>query len=135
VIRIELKYRLMDLLACPICKTFPLQLIVFNQHNTESSNAINSCDEYCSYNDRKIDDQKSEDVLDCKGCLQINIVEGILICKGCYRWYPIIEEIPHMLPDELRNEIEDLKFLSKNKEKIPPIILNRGLPFNLLKLS
>ncbi|MCP8316993.1 MAG: Trm112 family protein [archaeon] len=93
-----MRWRLMDILACPICKAFPLQLIVFDEMKTNSS---------------------------------ISIIEGIIICKNCDRWYPIIEEIPHMLPDELRNEKEDRNFLIKNKERIPKEILSKGKPFNL----
>ena len=88
----------MDILACPICKTFPLQIIVFDEKKTDSS---------------------------------MNIIEGILICQNCNRWYPIIDEIPHMLPDELRNKKEDKNFLIKNKEKIPQEILSKGKPSNL----
>jgi len=95
---IGLKYRLMDILACPICKSFPLQLIVFDETKIDPST---------------------------------NIVEGILICQNCNRWYPIIEEIPHMLSDGLRNKKEDKSFLIKNKEKIPKEILSKGKPFNL----
>ena len=36
-----------------------------------------------------------------------------------------------MLPDELRNKKEDLKFLRKWKEKIPEKIIKNGKPFNL----
>jgi uncharacterized protein YbaR (Trm112 family) len=123
----------MDMLACPICKTFPLQLMIFDEVKKDSSIVIaNPCDEYCSYNKKDILYLKGEGVnLDCKGCLQISIVEGILICQNCNRWYPIIEEIPHMLPDELRNKKEDKNFLNKNKERIPKDILSEGKPFNL----
>ncbi len=31
--------------------------------------------------------------------LEIEIKSGILFCKKCERWYPIIETIPQMLPD------------------------------------
>ena len=41
------------------------------------------------------------------------IVEGVIVCSKCLRWYPIREEIPEMLPDELRKESEDLPFLKK----------------------
>ncbi len=30
------------------------------------------------------------------------IVEGMLTCPECGRWYPIIDEIPELLPDDLR---------------------------------
>lgn len=59
------------------------------------------------------------------------IVEGLLVCSKCNRYYPIMEEIPHMLPDELRERVEDIGFLKKWQEKIPEKILNEGKPFNL----
>ena len=39
------------------------------------------------------------------------IVEGVIICPKCLRWYPIRDEIPEMLPDELREEKDELPFL------------------------
>jgi len=83
----------MDILACPIDKFYPLELLVF-----EEGNEINS---------------------------------GIITCPKCGRFYPIIDEIPHMLPDELREHDEDVQFLSKWKEKIPEKVLTDGKPFNL----
>lgn len=88
-----MKRRLLDILACPICKYYPLELLVFNE--------------------------KEE------------IEEGLLVCNNCNRWYPIIEAIPHMLPDDLRDEGEDLNFLKKWKANIPEKILKNGKPFNL----
>ena len=59
------------------------------------------------------------------------ITDGIIICERCNRWYPIIEEIPVMLPDELRKEKEDKEFLEKWKEKVPENILKNGIPYHL----
>ena len=59
------------------------------------------------------------------------IVSGMLICPKCNRFYPIIEEIPHMLPDELRERTEDIEFLKKWRERVPERVLNEGKPFNL----
>ena len=59
------------------------------------------------------------------------ITEGLIVCPKCFRWYPIREEIPEMLPDELRKETEDLQFLKKWKAKIPEKILSEGKPFSL----
>jgi uncharacterized protein YbaR (Trm112 family) len=61
------------------------------------------------------------------------IVEGLIFCNSCKRWYPIIEEIPHMLPDELRKKEEELNFLRKWKEKIPEEIIKEGKPYTLKK--
>lgn len=47
------------------------------------------------------------------------VVEGALYCNKCSRFYPIIEEIPIMLPDELRDKKQDMEFLDKNQKKLP----------------
>jgi len=88
-----LKKRLMEILACPIDKTYPLELHVFEEGD--------------------------------------EIVSGIIICSKCNRWYPIIDEIPHMLPDDLREEKEDVAFLRKWKEKVPQNTRTEGRPFKL----
>ncbi|RLG97657.1 hypothetical protein DRO28_03845 [Candidatus Bathyarchaeota archaeon] len=59
------------------------------------------------------------------------MVEGLIVCPKCLRWYPIRDEIPELLPDELRNKKEELSFLQKWKDKIPRKILLNGRPFNL----
>jgi uncharacterized protein YbaR (Trm112 family) len=90
-----IKKKLMDILACPIDKYYPLELHVF--------------------------EEKEE------------VVEGLIVCPKCLRWYPIRDEIPEMLPDELRKEKEDLPFLKKWKERVPKKIVSEGKPFNLGK--
>jgi uncharacterized protein YbaR (Trm112 family) len=59
------------------------------------------------------------------------IIEGMIVCPKCLRWYPIRDEIPEMLPDELRSKRDDVNFLKKWKDKIPEKILIEGKPFNL----
>jgi uncharacterized protein YbaR (Trm112 family) len=59
------------------------------------------------------------------------IIEVVIICPQCHRWYPIRDEIPEMLPDELRKAAEDLTFLKKWKDQIPEAITKNGNPFNL----
>jgi uncharacterized protein YbaR (Trm112 family) len=59
------------------------------------------------------------------------VVEGIIVCPKCNRFYPIIDEIPHMLPDNLRTKEEDVKFLKKWAGQLPQKIANEGKPFNL----
>ncbi len=88
-----MKKKLMEILACPIDKHYPLALDVF--------------------------EEKEE------------IVEGLITCPKCLRWYPIREEIPEMLPDELRDKKDELPFLEKWKSRIPKKILTEGRPFNL----
>lgn len=59
------------------------------------------------------------------------VSEGLIVCGKCGRWYPIIDEIPHMLPDELRDKREDLGFLEKWRSQAPSQVVNGGRPFNL----
>jgi uncharacterized protein YbaR (Trm112 family) len=59
------------------------------------------------------------------------IINGALFCSKCFRFYPIIDEIPIMLPDELRNKANDIKFLEQWKEKLPEKIVNEGKPWHL----
>ena len=49
----------------------------------------------------------------------------------CSRFYPIIEEIPIMLPDELRDKKQDLEFLKMNKDSLPEKITLHGIPWHI----
>ena len=91
---------MLDILACPIDKYYPLELI---EIDTTEDEIINE-----------------------------NVIrEGILFCSQCSRFYPIIEEIPVMLPDELRDKEKDIQFLQKWQEKIPSKIIKNGNPWHL----
>ncbi len=86
--------RLLDILACPIDKHYPLDLLEFNVNG------------------------------------QV-IVDGVLLCIECSRYYPIIDEIPVMLPDNLRNRKEDMAFLEKWTAQLPDKVVHGGKPWNL----
>ncbi len=61
-----------------------------------------------------------------------NVVsEGALFCSKCSRFYPIIEEIPIMLPDELRNKEQEMQFLTSNKKNLPEKIISMAKPWHL----
>src|SRR5213083_1730251 len=59
------------------------------------------------------------------------ITEGLLVCPKCDRWYPISDEIPQMLPDDLRDSKEDLEWLNRWKQRVPTGVLAHGKPFRL----
>lgn len=59
------------------------------------------------------------------------VSEGVLFCPKCTRFYPIIEEIPIMLPDELRDKKLEIKFLNEHQEKLPEKIITKGKPWHL----
>jgi uncharacterized protein YbaR (Trm112 family) len=85
---------MMDILACPIDKTHPLELYEIK----EKENVVS---------------------------------EGVLVCTKCSRFYPIIEEIPIMLPDELRDKKLEIDFLKKYKESLPEKVVKNGLPWHI----
>lgn len=59
------------------------------------------------------------------------ISEGAMFCPKCLRFYPIIEEIPIMLPDELRNKKQEIEFLKNNKDRLPEKIVTKANPWHL----
>ena len=59
------------------------------------------------------------------------VVEGALYCTNCSRFYPIVDEIPIMLPDELREKKQDIDFLKKNQENLPEKIIKQASPWHL----
>ena len=61
-----------------------------------------------------------------------NVVsEGALYCPECSRFFPIIEEIPIMLPDELRDKKQEIKFLKNFQDKLPEKIITKASPWHL----
>lgn len=91
---------LLDILACPIDKFYPLELYEINT----------------------IDDPSVNEPI---------IKEGMLYCPKCSRFYPIMDEIPIMLPDDLREKEKDIEFLKTWQKQIPEKIKNSGLPWHL----
>lgn len=64
---------------------------------------------------------------------EIEIETGLLFCQECKRWYPIIETIPQMLPDEFRNEKIEIEFLKTNKDLLDSSFFKQNLkPYNIL---
>ena len=59
------------------------------------------------------------------------VIEGALYCSECSRFYPILEEIPILLPDELRDKKQDMDFLKNNVKKFPEKIIKQGSPWHL----
>ena len=59
------------------------------------------------------------------------VSEGAIYCMKCSRFYPIIEEIPIMLPDELRDKSQDIAFLKRNQSKLPEKITKQASPWHL----
>ncbi|TFG13334.1 Trm112 family protein [Candidatus Thorarchaeota archaeon] len=102
-----MKRWLMDILACPAkdCRS-ELGLEVFESHDIETGD----------------------------GTVE-EIDAALITCPKCGRWYPVIDGIACMLPDDLRMEgkqrREETAFLENWKGKIDDDILENGMPFGL----
>jgi uncharacterized protein YbaR (Trm112 family) len=101
-----MKKSMLDILACPIDKHYPLELFEINIKNDKENNNV---------------------------CNNSNIIitEGILFCTKCSRFYPIIDEIPVMLPDELREKQTDIDFLKQWNNKLPEKVVKHGNPWHI----
>lgn len=84
---------MIDMLACPIDKHYPLELLVVREK-------------------KEVD-------------------EGVLRCEMCSRFYPIIDGIPILLPDELRDKKQDIEFLERNAGALPEKVTGRAQPWHL----
>ncbi len=82
-----MKRWMLDIIACPIDKSYPLELREFKSNVDE-------------------------------------VVEGVLICSRCNRIYPIVEGIPLLLQEELRDKEIEQAFMERWKDEINKIISN-----------
>ena len=133
-----MKKHMLDILACPIDKNYPLELIELNVKELEKNkikenyHPLNS-DENNNIVKKNKNSGEGNKVNEIKHNDEkvIVVIDGILYCKKCSRFYPIIDEIPIMLPDELREKEKDLQFLKKWKHTIPEEILTQSNPWHL----
>ncbi len=130
-----MKYRLLNFIACPYCKDkgFPLKLVVIEVKKYENRELPSDlprplCDLYCGYRNEMVEKGRE---YPCDECIKYEVVTGLLYCPSCLRWFPIIDEIPRMLPDEYRDKNEDLAFLRRYEDKVPQEIKEKGKPYNL----
>jgi uncharacterized protein YbaR (Trm112 family) len=127
---------MLDILACPMDKNYPLDLMELQVKEFEDDNLRESKFPNDDKNTKKNNLTLNQEN-DIRGDVNkdkekvIIIIEGILYCKKCLRFYPIIDEIPIMLPDELREKEKDLEFLNKWKNNIPQKILKNANPWHL----
>ncbi|MEM3185976.1 MAG: Trm112 family protein [Conexivisphaerales archaeon] len=123
-----MKYRLLDVLACPIDKAFPLELHVLDEQRGENVKREKvACELYCSYKKTMLQNPGEDWVKYCQECLGIDVREAVLLCSRCGRWYPVMDSIPRMLPDELRSKKDDEFFLQKYKDKLDKRVIDKGV--------
>ena len=117
-----MKYKLLNFLICPRCKSFPLELVVFKAEYRDRDVNLSPCDTYCGYKKSYIKDMN--EMPECKECLKYEIIDGYLRCNKCGEWYPIIDGIVIMLLDDLRPKKVIDDFIKKYKDRLPKDIIS-----------
>ncbi len=136
--------KLLDILVCPFDKVSSLELFQFKaKTNPNSLTTIADNEEPDSQKtltNKKQNDQKTREPSTSTNSPPISemnkepseiVEEGLLLCRTCLRFYPITEEIPIILPDELRDKKKDIAFLKTWNESIPIDLLKNLKPWTL----
>lgn len=93
-----MKYRLLDLLACPGCGAHPLALTVLETDpGPQPAVTGTRCADYCGREGAAI--RPGDPPRACAACYTDEIREGILGCPGCGADFPIVGGIPRFNPD------------------------------------
>lgn len=80
---------LLEILACPIDKHSPLKLFEINIQLANESLSDKQDENGMALEGRTDNDTTFDNVI---------VKEGVLFCSRCSRFFPIIDEIPIMLP-------------------------------------
>ena len=132
IIVIELIRRMLDILVCPFDKESSLELFEFSTRNLEKTDSkINLKSNPQNVKLEDSNENKKEDILNDHSNNDVVIEEGMLFCNSCSRFYPIVEEIPIILPDELRDKNKDLELMKKWRDSLPEKVVNKALPWHL----
>lgn len=128
----ELLRRMLDILVCPFDKESSLELFEFGPKNLEitDSKIISKSNPQNVKLEESIENKK-EHISNNPSNNDIVIEEGILFCNSCSRFYPIVEEIPIILPDELRDKNKDLELMKKWSDSLPEKVVKKALPWHL----
>jgi SAM-dependent methyltransferase/uncharacterized protein YbaR (Trm112 family) len=115
-----MKYRLLDILHCPECWNFPLNLEIFKKQGFSFEEKIENikCANLCAF-------EKDGNKKDCNVCYSEEIDMGVLFCNTCHKCYPIIEGIPRFNPDWY----EDFpQFIEMYKNELSKRVYTKWMP-------
>jgi uncharacterized protein len=124
--------RMLDIIVCPFDKESSLELYELSTRNLEKTDSkIISESNPQNVKLEEGFENKKENISNDLSNNDIIIEEGILFCNSCSRFYPIVEEIPIILPDELRDKNKDLEFIKKWSDSLPEKVVKKALPWHL----
>ncbi len=111
-----MKLDILDIIACPTCKGFPLNLKILSEAEGDieciNLKNIKLCEYYCGYLQKNIAEDREYIYKNC--CTKCNcrsVDEGILHCMECDSYYLIKNGIPKLITDNLKcaEEVELLE--------------------------
>lgn len=92
-----MKRRLLDILACPNDKHFPLELTV--KVEREAPGHPFTCETFCAQSGIEVE-ESPVDPGACGDCATTEVVEGELFCPACQSVFPVLDGIPRLLADQ-----------------------------------
>ena len=119
-----MKYRLLNYIICPKCKTFPLKLTILKRIEINRSADLPPCDLYCGYKEDYIEKIGEAP---CKECIRYEVIDGYLTCTKCGDTYPIIDSITILQLKFLKPRKAINEFINKYKEKLPEEVYERWI--------
>lgn len=132
-----MRYATLDLIACPMCRGFPLKLYVFEEKTLATVNVSEKpfCTIFCGFLGRHVG-EINIDAINCSLCLSRDVIYGIISCERCWRWYPIVGGVALMYPDDIRlhtriRVVEEL-FMRKYRDIFPNHITDKD-PLKLFR--
>lgn len=89
-----MRRRLLDLLACPSCLSFPLGLVIEREEEEGFSGVPEKplCEKWCAFTGSNPSDPNY-----CAKCMGLEVISGTLICKDCGSKFSIESGVPRML--------------------------------------
>lgn len=98
-----MRYRMMDILCCPVCRN-PFELVAgHREKGPETDSPFPGCGSYCEYisGDLASPDGRREAHRHCPDCYREDVTEGLLRCGNGHA-FPIQESIPRLVADRDR---------------------------------
>lgn len=111
-----MKYRLLDLLECKVCKN-EFKIDVYKKEIVEidfqSEVSSPTCKEYCGFKDAIIENDNAAKNYDCLSCYKTEIIDGLISCS-CGLIFPVYKAIPRLL----HNALIDPEFYTTYSKKL-----------------
>jgi len=94
-----MNYRLLEFLACPHDRYFPL--VLEKQKEAKTNKRLKTvCQTYCGYRQQELNGK--DNLEGCQDCQQLEIITGTLFCPQCGQSFTIKQGLPQLLPDYQR---------------------------------